>query len=124
MRKQDVYALIVSPTRELATQICEVLDALLLESPQFSRHLVMGGGDRTPAQDGRRLTEHGANILVATPGRLHDLLQRRDTGPPLQAAVKALVRRCRQSRGQRTGQQTGQRLALMRRSPKDIGDSP
>ena len=93
VRSQDVYAVIVSPTRELATQISEVLDTFLLECPQFSRQLVIGGSGCTPAQDARRLAERGANIIVATPGRLHDLLQRKDTGQRLQAAVKALVRK-------------------------------
>ncbi|XP_043190907.1 ATP-dependent RNA helicase DDX55-like isoform X1 [Amphibalanus amphitrite] len=89
VRKQDVYAVVVSPTRELATQIAEVLNQFLLETPQFSRQLVIGGVS-SAAQDARRLAEHGANIVVATPGRLHDLLQRKETGPRLQAAVKAL----------------------------------
>jgi len=87
VRKQDVYALIISPTRELATQICEVLDALLKEVPQFSRQLLIGG--TSPDADLRRLAEEGGNILVATPGRLHDLLERREASR-LQAAVKTL----------------------------------
>ena len=82
--------MVVSPTRELATQIAEVLDAFLREVPRFSRQLVMGGVS-SAAQDARRLTEHGANIVVATPGRLHDLLQNRETGARLQTALRTLV---------------------------------
>lgn len=96
VRKQDVYAVIVSPTRELASQICEVLEVLLERLPQFSRQLLVGGG--SAALDVQRLVERGANIIVATPGRLHDLLQRKETAARLQAALRCLVsqlaRRC------------------------------
>ncbi|XP_037091651.1 ATP-dependent RNA helicase DDX55-like [Pollicipes pollicipes] len=88
VRKHDVYAVIISPTRELATQICEVLDVFLLELPQFSRQLFIGGTN--PATDVQKLSEEGSNIIVATPGRFHDLLERRESGARLQAALRCL----------------------------------
>lgn len=36
--------LIISPTRELATQISQVVDEFLVELPQFSKGLFIGGG--------------------------------------------------------------------------------
>jgi len=64
-------ALILAPTRELASQIGESFAT-------YGRHLslrhvvVFGGVGQKPQVDGIR---RGAEILVATPGRLLDLLQ-------------------------------------------------
>ncbi|GGO86737.1 ATP-dependent RNA helicase [Marinobacterium nitratireducens] len=65
-------ALILVPTRELAQQVSQSLQA-------YGRYLVLRtqalfGGSRTEAQV--RKLEHGADILVATPGRLLDLIGR------------------------------------------------
>ena len=64
--------LILAPTRELATQIVEELEAIAR-----SRGLSVApvyGGVAIPAQAKRAAR---ADIVVATPGRLEDLLQRR-----------------------------------------------
>lgn len=58
-------ALILSPTRELAIQIFDVLRKIGL-AHQFSAGLIIGGKDYKTERD--RLTR--MNILVATPGRL------------------------------------------------------
>jgi superfamily II DNA/RNA helicase len=65
-------ALVLVPTRELASQIVDDLQPLAT-----SRGLTMAavyGGTPLPAQAKRAQRAH---ILVATPGRLHDLLERR-----------------------------------------------
>ncbi|USQ77601.1 DEAD/DEAH box helicase [Ornithinimicrobium cryptoxanthini] len=66
------HALIVTPTRELAMQI---LDALrpLLSTMRLRHQLVAGGMSYTPQL---RSLEQGVDLLVATPGRLADLLER------------------------------------------------
>ncbi|UYH51863.1 DEAD/DEAH box helicase [Candidatus Kirkpatrickella diaphorinae] len=64
-------ALILSPTRELAMQIAGILRSLARPFG-ISSVIVMGGDDR--ARQVRKL-EGGAQIMVATPGRLRDLLQ-------------------------------------------------
>lgn len=58
-------ALVVSPTRELAMQIFDVLRSIG-GSHTFSAGLVIGGKDLTHEQDRLRKM----NILIATPGRL------------------------------------------------------
>lgn len=58
-------ALIISPTRELAVQIFEVLRKIGREH-SFSAGLVIGGKDFKVEKD--RISR--MNILVATPGRL------------------------------------------------------
>lgn len=65
-------ALILVPTRELALQVTEELS--LLGAPKSVRTEAAYGGAPVGAQ-AKRLK--GAQIVVATPGRLHDLVQRR-----------------------------------------------
>ncbi len=78
---RTVRALILAPTRELANQIQDSLRALVDGTP-FKVGLVVGGASIN-AQIQR--LERGTDILVATPGRLIDLMDRRalnlkDTG--------------------------------------------
>jgi ATP-dependent RNA helicase RhlE len=65
-------ALVLAPTRELASQIVDELRALA-RARNLSVSAVYGGvGFEKQTRDARR-----AHIVVATPGRLEDLLQRR-----------------------------------------------
>lgn len=69
---KSAQALILAPTRELATQISDSLSDLLKEA-----HLRIGlviGGASINVQSQR--LQRGAHILVATPGRLLDLIDR------------------------------------------------
>lgn len=65
--KKDVGALILSPTREIATQTCDVLQSLLSnnENIALSHALVIGGTDK---ESQKQNLKQGANIVVATPG--------------------------------------------------------
>jgi ATP-dependent RNA helicase RhlE len=65
-------ALVLVPTRELALQVTEELSRL--GAPKGLRAGVAYGGAPVGAQ-AKRL--RGAQLVVATPGRLHDLVQRR-----------------------------------------------
>lgn len=65
-------ALILSPTRELAEQISEVCRGLAKHTPIQSA-LVVGGRPMGPQEKALRA---GVDIIVATPGRLLDFLQR------------------------------------------------
>lgn len=70
-RKAGLFAIILSPTRELASQISSVLSLLLTRSPYIVASTVIGGEKRKSEKARLR---RGANILVATPGRLADHL--------------------------------------------------
>lgn len=75
-RKQYPLCLVLAPTRELASQIYD-------ESRKFSyrsvvRSCVVYGGADIGTQT--RDLEKGSHILVATPGRLNDLIQRGRVG--------------------------------------------
>jgi len=89
-RSIGTLAIIIAPTRELASQISQVLDALLKlrlrpaddtgedsDAPRLTRWLVSGLliGGSTRAHEKARLRK-GLPILVATPGRLLDHLQK------------------------------------------------
>jgi len=64
-------ALVMAPTRELAVQIDAAFGAYGRDLPDL-RHTVVFGGMKMRAQ--RRALGEGVDILVATPGRLLDLL--------------------------------------------------
>lgn len=70
-QKKSIKALVVTPTRELAIQINDSLSA-------YGRHLslrhevIFGGVSQVPQT---KSVQKGVDILVATPGRLLDLMQ-------------------------------------------------
>lgn len=67
----DVRAIIISPTRELAQQI-EVDAKFLTRGTGIITQLAVGGSGKSQSLASIRGT--GCHILVATPGRLHDIL--------------------------------------------------
>ncbi|XP_045152659.1 ATP-dependent RNA helicase DDX55 [Echinops telfairi] len=88
LKKSQVGAIIITPTRELAIQINEVLAHFTKPFPQFSQILWIGG--RNPGEDVQRFKAQGGNIIVATPGRLEDMFRRRAEGLDLASCVKSL----------------------------------
>ena len=70
--KVDVRALIISPTRELALQIADEAEKLIRHTNLAVQSAVGGTGKREAMYKMRR---EGCHILVATPGRLLDILQ-------------------------------------------------
>ncbi|XP_071641918.1 probable ATP-dependent RNA helicase DDX55 homolog isoform X1 [Temnothorax longispinosus] len=85
-KTMEVGAIVVSPTRELATQISEILIKFLEKIPSLTQVLLVGGV--TLKKDAEKLKK-GANIIVATPGRLEDILSNR-TSINLNLCVKSL----------------------------------
>ncbi|XP_043924489.1 ATP-dependent RNA helicase DDX55 [Protopterus annectens] len=88
LKKKQVGAIIITPTRELAIQIDGVLKHFTKHFPQFSQILWIGGSN--PIDDVEKFKEHGGNIIIATPGRLEDMFRRRGDGLDLSACVKTL----------------------------------
>uniref|UniRef100_A0A6I8PKI5 ATP-dependent RNA helicase n=1 Tax=Ornithorhynchus anatinus TaxID=9258 RepID=A0A6I8PKI5_ORNAN len=88
LKKTQVGAIIITPTRELAIQIDEVLLHFSKHFPQFSQILLIGG--RNPSEDVEKFKEQGGNIIVATPGRLEDMFRRKAEGLDLASCVKSL----------------------------------
>jgi ATP-dependent RNA helicase DDX55/SPB4 len=69
----QVGALVLSPTRELAKQIHEVL-SLFVAATELKALLLIGGTD--VATDLAACTTRGCNIITATPGRILDIMRR------------------------------------------------
>ena len=72
-RDKSIKALILTPTRELALQISECIDDYAKYTQV--RHGVIFGGVNQRAQV--NMLHKGVDILVATPGRLLDLMNQR-----------------------------------------------
>lgn len=70
-RSSGLFAIILAPTRELCKQIATVLEKVLRCSPWIVSTTVIGGESKKSEK--ARLRK-GANILIATPGRLADHL--------------------------------------------------
>jgi ATP-dependent RNA helicase DDX55/SPB4 len=73
LRRRQVGALIISPTRELARQTAAVA-APFLAAAGLTAALLVGGSD--PAVAAAELKATGAHVLIGTPGRLDDALKR------------------------------------------------
>ncbi|RLC09622.1 MAG: RNA helicase [Deltaproteobacteria bacterium] len=76
-RRRGPRTLIIAPTRELAVQICEEAE-LLGKHTEFKALPVFGGVDYVKQQKALR---KGADIVVATPGRLIDYMKRKAFSP-------------------------------------------
>lgn len=82
LRKNEIGALVISPTRELATQIQTVFNAFLTSQPIDDdverRHapafLLVSSSQSSPAQDVQRFLETGADVVIGTPGRIEEFL--------------------------------------------------
>ncbi|CAM8936339.1 unnamed protein product [Rhodiola kirilowii] len=81
---REVQALILSPTRELATQTEKVILAIG-EYINIQAHACVGG--KSVGDDIRKL-EHGVHVVSGTPGRVCDMIKRRTLRT---RAIKLLV---------------------------------
>jgi translation initiation factor 4A len=70
---RDCQALILAPTRELASQIQKVVLALG-DYMQAKCHACIGG---TNVREDMRKLEAGSHVVVGTPGRVHDMISRK-----------------------------------------------
>lgn len=78
-KRNEIGAVVIVPTRELAEQISKVLSSFLIkpELNFLSQRLLVGG--TSVEEDVEFLDKNGAQILICTVGRLLDLLERNDT---------------------------------------------
>ena len=70
---KSCQALIVAPTRELAQQIQKVVVAIG-DFMNIECHACIGG---TSVRDDMKALQSGVQVVVGTPGRVHDMIQRR-----------------------------------------------
>ncbi len=84
-KNRHIKALVLVPTRELAMQVNEVFNALSNKLPEKTKSLAVFGG---VAINPQMIALQGVEILVATPGRLLELISVRAVSL---SAVKTLV---------------------------------
>uniref|UniRef100_A0A7N0RJ87 ATP-dependent RNA helicase n=1 Tax=Kalanchoe fedtschenkoi TaxID=63787 RepID=A0A7N0RJ87_KALFE len=72
----QVMGIIISPTRELSTQIYNVAQPFVSTLANVKSVLLVGGGE--VKSDMNKIEEEGANLLIGTPGRLFDIMDRVD----------------------------------------------
>ncbi|KAJ4828327.1 DEAD-box ATP-dependent RNA helicase 18 [Turnera subulata] len=75
-KPHQVMGIIISPTRELSSQIYSVAQPFIATLSNFKSVLLVGGVD--VKADLKRIEEEGANLLIGTPGRLFDIMERLD----------------------------------------------
>jgi ATP-dependent RNA helicase DDX55/SPB4 len=68
--------MIISPTRELSSQIYHVAELFFMKIPKIKSMLLVGGVDIK--SELKKIEEEGVNILVGTPGKLYDIMDRLD----------------------------------------------
>ncbi|KAG0337808.1 ATP-dependent rRNA helicase spb4 [Podila humilis] len=79
----EIGAIVISPTRELATQIQKVLSEF---EPFFSdgshniKHQLLIGGETSLEEDIEAFSQISPDILIGTPGRLEDILSQKRSG--------------------------------------------
>lgn len=105
LKKNEVGALIISPTRELATQIHSVFSLFLKAQPTeevaegeeppertYPDPLLLISSDQSsPAQDVQRFLQSGADIVIGTPGRIEEFLLGRGQGSVSARELEVLV---------------------------------
>jgi ATP-dependent RNA helicase DeaD len=69
-----IQAVVLCPTRELCLQVCRDLKSLAKHTKALRSVAIYGGAS---IETQIRALRNGVHIIVATPGRLHDILRRR-----------------------------------------------
>ncbi|KAK9283118.1 hypothetical protein L1049_011349 [Liquidambar formosana] len=75
-KPHQVMGIIISPTRELSSQIFHVAQPFISTLPNVKSMLLVGGVE--VKADLKKIEEEGANVLIGTPGRLYDIMDRVD----------------------------------------------
>ena len=83
---QTTQAIIMSPTRELSSQIKNVVDALAINITNFKSQLLVGGTHTE--NDISILKQDLPHIIIGCPGRIYDILRRKHINLEL---VKLLI---------------------------------
>ncbi|PSS33280.1 DEAD-box ATP-dependent RNA helicase [Actinidia chinensis var. chinensis] len=76
-KPHQVMGIIISPTRELSSQIYHVAQPFISTLLNVKAVLLVGGAK--VQADMSKIEEEGANLLIGTPGRLNDIMERVDT---------------------------------------------
>ncbi|KAF6146938.1 hypothetical protein GIB67_036657 [Kingdonia uniflora] len=75
-KPHQVMAMIISPTRELSSQIYHVAQPFISTLLNVKATCLVGGS--SISAETKRIEEDGANLLIGTPGRIYDIMNRMD----------------------------------------------
>lgn len=73
LKRKDLQALVLSPTRELASQICQVVSNLG-DYMNVKAFAITGG--KTLKDDTKKIQGNGCHVVSGTPGRVLDMIKR------------------------------------------------
>ncbi|KRX10171.1 P-loop containing nucleoside triphosphate hydrolase [Pseudocohnilembus persalinus] len=77
LKKHDVYSIVIVPVRELANQIFDVLEQMKKNHFEELKTQLLIGGIPTQQQI-ENIQKNGANIIIATPGKLKEIFDNQD----------------------------------------------
>ncbi|XWS74766.1 hypothetical protein CRYUN_Cryun01aG0025700 [Craigia yunnanensis] len=75
-KRHQVMGIIIAPTRELSSQIYNVAHPFISTLSHVKSMLLVGGVE--VKADLKKIEDEGANLLIGTPGRLYDIMDRMD----------------------------------------------
>ena len=75
LKQYQIGALVIVPTRELAIQIFSIVNLFVPEFPLLRSCLCIGGG-KSVSEEIQFIKTNGCNVVVGTPGRLQDLIEK------------------------------------------------
>ncbi|KAJ3216832.1 hypothetical protein HK099_005701 [Clydaea vesicula] len=75
LKNENVSALIIAPTRDLAQQIHIEVQKILQSIPEIRAQIVFGGTAKKVYNDVKELKKTKPDIVIATPGRILDILE-------------------------------------------------
>ena len=84
--KNETQAIIMSPTRELSMQICDVVEKLGSCMSNLRTQLLVGGS--SGENDAKKLIQHTPHVVVGCTGRVSDMISRRALST---SSIKILV---------------------------------
>ncbi|KAK3019520.1 hypothetical protein RJ639_003192 [Escallonia herrerae] len=76
LKPHQVMGIVISPTRELSSQIFHVAQPFMSTLLNVKPMLLVGGAEVKANMS--KIEEDGANLLIGTPGRLFDIMERMD----------------------------------------------
>ena len=85
-KSNNLQALLLSPTRELAMQTKTVIDAIAVFDKNFKSQLLIGGTNTDICI--REINNYKPQVIIGCPGRVYDMLRRKNISP---SGIKLIV---------------------------------
>uniref|UniRef100_A0AAQ5X7Q0 ATP-dependent RNA helicase n=1 Tax=Amphiprion ocellaris TaxID=80972 RepID=A0AAQ5X7Q0_AMPOC len=90
MSNKDVAAEAVTGSGKTLAFVIPIIELLLKREEKLKKMQILLIGGSNPIEDVEKFKDQGANIVIATPGRLEDMFRRKSDGLDLASSVKSL----------------------------------